>query len=255
MEVKPISKISPLSSRRDFLRNSFVALAGATSLPNLNLLHAQEANPAINETKPEPGELAKKLGYEGATNEELARTAGRDLRMNILNSLDPQEFLKRTSTARVSEDSLGYVDDLYELAAYQIKEKGAGQAVNILNDIEKFGKEIKSARLATLIAQATIAELRIKSQDSKGKLITSLSGLLEPIDIFLNLNYRKMSPMQKIQVENTILEAIYGKRAINFLLKKLPISTQYDPKLIKDLIKEVNEIKAKPAVILEESAA
>ena len=241
-------------SRRNFLSTTGrAALTTVVSLPGFNLLHAQEVNPIVSETKPEPGELAKARGYQGATKEELLRTAGRDIRMNILNSLTKQDYLTRTHTAIVPEDSLGYVDDLCELAVYQIKEKGAGQAAKILDDIEKFGKEIKSARLATLITAATILEYPILSKDD-GKLITSLEGLLKPVDAFLKLGYRKLSLIDKLEAENTIIEAIYGAGARKFLSEKFT-SNQYNPKVIKDLIKEVNKIKAKPAIFVEPKVA
>ncbi len=231
------------SSRRTFLKTTGLALGAAFS-PDLNhLLHAQEPL----EKKLEAGDLAKRRGYTGATQEELSRTSGRDIRIKILNSLSVADFLQRTRTARVPEDSLGYVDDLYELAAYKIKDiKDAKEVANILNDIESFGRGIKSARLATLITQATVLEFPIKLQDSQGKQITSLNDLLEPIDIFLKLNYQKMSPLQKTQAENTIIESIYGKRALRILLKKFPVNTEYAPNAVKNLIKVINEIKAKP---------
>ena len=209
------------------------------------------------ELRPKPGPLAKKLGYDGFINDPKKRESefkfiGRDIRMRILNSLSIQDWDERTKTANPTKGTLGFVDDLADLATYELAgnpehapvadwpiEKNIEKSgySHTLKAIEKFASEIKSARLASLIAGATV--IRIPCRLYGDGSPTQLPLILERTNLLLSVlgyNDKDRTLEGKKLIEDTILKAFYGEKLANKLFEIFPIvnpNDSSDPDLFK----------------------
>lgn len=241
-------------SRREMLGGLFSGLATVAApqvllAQNTNTQVKNERELSEEELKPKPGPLATRLGYDGFINDPKKRESefsfiGRDIRMRILNSISIQDWDERTKTANPTKGTLGFVDDLENLATCELGgnpdhapvadwpiEKNIEKSgySHTLKAIEKFATEIKSARLASLIAGATA--IRIPCRLYADGSPTQLPLILERSNLLLNVlgyNDKDRSLEGKRLIEDTILKAFYGEKWANKLFEIFPVVNPND---------------------------
>ncbi len=212
-----------------------------------------EKDLSSDELRPKPGDIAKALSYDGFSqwsaedreDEFKLSGNGRDIRMRILNSLKLKDWNAKTITANPIKGNLGFVEDLAKLASCElaadpanmrdIKESNIANRIDRtdyfhkLDAIEKFGAEIKSARLASLIAGATAARFiyRLSSKNEPTKLIKALDDANFFLEV-LGYNSLDTTLEHKQAIEDCIIKAMYGPKRVAILYKAFPLKQFFE---------------------------
>lgn len=147
--IKETPSNQPVLNRREFLRNCTAATA-------VSLLRSSPDLHASNKS------LIDFLKYQDVGAEKNKATGGIDIRKEILRKTTIEEWKKKTQTAQPTNNALGYLEDLALYAEYQSQRKDLNQTKKIAQDTIDFATTIKSARLATLLASASIAKIPLK---------------------------------------------------------------------------------------------